>query len=155
MTHRPHPLGVILAVATLGILAGPATAGGDGFLAPPPMLKFADPPLFLAGHAGLPDPAIPRVRGIITAVGQPDAEGNIFSFEMDTVDRPVVLNELKSWRLTILSGERFASVFHIKANTSTLIEVTSPYGPLNGLADGDLFFAEMIAPPRPPRNPGI
>lgn len=130
-----------------------AVAAGAGTFLAPAWLPTTMTSFHLTGHAGLPDPAVPRVRGVVTALGAPDDQGNIYIFEAQTVDRPVVLNELKSWRLTIVSGERLASVFQVRTNTANIIEVTSPYGPLNGLAEGDLFFAEKISPPPPPRRP--
>ena len=54
-------------------------------------------------------------------------------------------NELRGWRLTVLAGKRFSSVFEVESNSESEIVVTARDGPVNGLAVGDVFVLEEIA----------
>ena len=94
------------------------------------------------------DPALRRYTGMVIAVGTPDDEGRIYSFQAKPIgprSSPPASNELRGWRLTILAGKRFASVFEVKGNTESEITVVSRDGPLNGLAVSDVFIIEEIA----------
>lgn len=120
---------------------------------PPAQADWRSPPpvggiLTFAGHAGV-DLMTPMRRFAlrVTAVGAPDADGNIWSFEVDMTDlRP---NELRSWRITFVSGELFAYVFQVRENEGTGVTVTSLDGPLNGIAVGDGFLVEQVQMQRP------
>lgn len=104
--------------------------------------------LILAGHAGV-DLLTPMRRFAlrVTGVGEPDADGNIWSIDVDMTDlRP---NEIRSWRITFVSGELFAYVYQVRQNEGTNITVTSLDGPLNGVAVGDGFLVEQVQMQRP------
>lgn len=114
--------------------------------------------LFVSGialvHAGHDDarvdPAMKRYAGVITALGKPDAEGRIYSFRGTPVGpagntpKQYAPGELRGWRLTFLAGTRFAAAFEIQANTAAEITVTALDGPLNGIAERDLFVVEDV-----------
>jgi hypothetical protein len=94
------------------------------------------------------DPALRRYTGMVIAVGRPDDEGRIYSFQAKPIGPrsiPPASNELRGWRLTILAGKRFASVFEVNGNTESEITVVPRDGPLNGLAVSDVFIIEEIA----------
>jgi hypothetical protein len=138
--------------ATLSGLAGHAPAEPANPL--DPWQAASQRPVLLVGHGDLLfAPAVRRFRGIVTALGALDEQGHLYSFDTTTVEGPIAANEVRSWRVTILSGELLGSVFQVKSNTPTTITITTPYGPLNGLVEGDLFLVEEIPPPPPPRTP--
>jgi len=126
-----------LGIALLGMLAaGPVAAG--------PLDIFGTAPsearVILAGHdADVPE-VIPRYSGTVTAVGPKEGE-RVASFKTSITD--FELNEVKSWRLTILSGELLGTPFVVLANTADEIVVTEE-GSLDGLVPGDLFVVEQI-----------
>jgi hypothetical protein len=85
-----------------------------------------------------------------TALGEPDAEGRIYSFRGKSIGpagtpAAYVPGELRGWHLTLLAGKRFASVFEVKSNSESEIIVTARDGPLNGIAERDVFIVEEIA----------
>lgn len=96
------------------------------------------------------DPALKRLAGMITALGEPDAEGRIWSFRGTPIGPPASTpaaypaGELRGWRLTFLAGKRFAAAFEVKANTESEITVNGLDGPLNGIAVRDVFVVEQI-----------
>jgi hypothetical protein len=57
-----------------------------------------------------------------------------------------VAKELKGWRLTMLSGERFLSVFQVADNNASDIVIARTKDGLNGLASGDVLIIESISP---------
>lgn len=97
------------------------------------------------------DPALKRLAGMITALGEPDAEGRIYSFRGTPIGPPATTPDayapggLRGWRLTMLAGKRFAAVFEVKSNTESDITVSALDGPLNGIAVRDVFVVEEIA----------
>ena len=94
------------------------------------------------------DPALRRYTGIVTEVGAPDAEGRVYSFRAVPIgprSAQPAADALRGWRLTILAGKRFASVFEVKANTEIDIVVVPRDGALNGLAVNDVFIVEEVA----------
>jgi hypothetical protein len=104
--------------------------------------------LTFVGHAGVD--LLTRMRRFavrVAAVGEPDADGKIWSFDVDMTD--LQPNELRSWRLTFVSGELFAYVFQVRANEGTSVTVTSLDGPLNGVAIGDGMLVEQVQMQRP------
>ena len=107
------------------------------------------------GHEDV-SPAFRRYVGRVTALGDPDAEGRIHSFQAAQVGRDGIQhvrdNELRGWRLTMLAGNRFASVFEVLSNTESEITVTTLDGPLNGLAVRDVFIIEETAIVRAPSS---
>jgi len=103
--------------------------------------------LALAGHDNIEvDPALKRYAGQITALGAPDAKGDIYSFRAKRIRAETEFgpDELRGWRLTILAGKRFANVFEVRGNTGDEIIVSAAKGPLNGIAVRDVFVVENI-----------
>jgi len=101
-----------------------------------------------AGHEPMaPDPTIRRYTGKVTAVGTPDAQGKVFSFSSvpvgprSFVPKP---DELRTWRMTVLSGKRFGAEFRVGANTDSQVTVKPDKGPVDGLAVNDVFVIESI-----------
>ena len=99
----------------------------------------------------------------MVALGKPDAKGDLYTFTATVQEEAVppliairkadaiaksqfVLQEVKSWRITFLSGELLGVAYHVANNTETEVEVIDLYrhGPLIGLKVGDLFFVEEI-----------
>jgi hypothetical protein len=95
-------------------------------------------------------PALTRLAGMITALGEPDAEGRIYSFRGMPIGPPASTpkeyppGELRGWRLTFLAGERLSAAFEVKSNTDSEITVSAVGGPLNGIAVRDVFVVEEI-----------
>src|SRR6185437_9112372 len=85
-----------------------------------------------------------------TALGEPDAEGRIFSFRGTPIGPPASTpkeyppGELRGWRLTFLAGKRFSAAFEVQSNTDSEITVSAADGPLNGIAVRDVFVVEEI-----------
>jgi hypothetical protein len=143
-----------LVVAILAVcLAGTGTAVTEkparGVMAQPRAVTLSR----VAHEPMDPGPAYRRYTGKVTALGDPDEGGRIYSFHAMPVGPGVTApaaNELKGWRLTILAGKRFASAFEVKSNTATEVTVAARDGPLNGLAVSDVFIVEDIpASPQP------
>lgn len=106
----------------------------------------------LAGHEPIrADPALKRHAGQVTALGEPDAEGRIYSFQARRLPAGPdhAANELRGWRLTMLAGKRFAQAFEVQGNIGPEIVVGPLDGPLNGIAVNDVFVLESIAIERP------
>ena len=104
-------------------------------------------PLLVAGHDNTDaDPALKRYAGQITALGPPDAKGEIYTFRAKRIYAETEFgpDELRGWRLTILAGKRYANVFEVRSNTGDEITVTATKGPLNGIAIKDVFVVENI-----------
>lgn len=101
-----------------------------------------------AGHDGVQaDPALKRYAGQVTALGIPDEQGRIYSFQAKRLPAApeYIPDELRGWRLTMLAGKRFAQAFEVKRNTGSEISVSPLDGPLNGVAVNDVFVMENIA----------
>ena len=94
------------------------------------------------------DPALKRYLGQITALGTPDAKGDIYSFRAKRLyaDTPFAPDELRGWRLSILAGKRYANVFEVRSNSGDEIAVTADKGPLNGIKVKDVFVVEHMGP---------
>jgi len=102
----------------------------------------------LAGHDGVQvDPALKRYAGQVTALGMPDEQGRIYSFQAKRLPAApaYVPDELRGWRLTMLAGKRFAQAFEVQRNNGSEISVSPLDGPLNGVAVNDVFVMENIA----------
>ncbi|HEY3180875.1 MAG TPA: hypothetical protein VGL25_18585 [Casimicrobiaceae bacterium] len=143
------PAMLAITIASAGIaLAGTETVGFRG------RADVRLPALIAVGHDNIDvDPALRRYTGIVVALGSPDDEGRIYSFQAKPIgprSSVPASNELRGWRLTVLAGQRFASVFEVKRNTESQIEVAARDGPLNGLAVSDVFIVEEIAAAPPP-----
>ena len=105
-----------------------------------------------AGHDNIPvDPALRRHAGQVTALGEPDAEGRVYSFRARRLPAAPEFapDELRGWRLTMLAGKRFAHEFEVQRNTGLEITVAPIDGPLNGIAVNDIFVIENVAIERP------
>jgi hypothetical protein len=93
------------------------------------------------------DPTIRRYTGMVAALGSPNAQGRLYSFKPAPVGPrsfPLSPNDLRGWRLTVLSGKRFSEVFRISANTESEITVTEDNGPIAGLDVNDVFIIESV-----------
>lgn len=102
-----------------------------------------------AGHGGIEvDPVIGRFAGSVTALGEPADDGHVYVLETAAGDLDP--DELRSWRLTVISGERQGATFVVAGNTHTELRVTELDGPLDGLAPGDLFLVEQVMTRRMP-----
>jgi hypothetical protein len=105
-----------------------------------------------AGHDLIEvDPALKRYSGQVTALGEADGEGRIYSFRARRLPAApdYAPDELRGWRLTMLAGKRFAHVFEVAANSGLEITVSPLDGPLDGIAVKDVFVIENIAIERP------
>lgn len=91
-----------------------------------------------AGHDGeVDDQVIEGVRGTVSAVGAPNADGEIFSFQ--DASKAFGPDAIKGWRVTVTTGALAGQAFHVVSHTPTQINVTGFGGPLNGLAVGDTY----------------
>ena len=128
----------------------------------------AAPPakVILVGHDVNVPPSVPRFALVVSGVGQPNAKGEIYSFTVSLDQNPATtgrdgqpvhkqtfaLNEIRSWRITIVSGDLLGSEFQVGANDQLDIIVTDDFGPLNGLAEGDFLLVEQVAVRLPPQK---
>ena len=129
--------------------------GDQGYPHPAARARTTGDGLLRMGHDGIDvEPALKRNAGIVTGLGAPDAEGRIYSFRAARLPPApgYALDELRGWRLTVLAGERFSSVFEVQSNTDSEITVNARDGPLNGLAVKDVFVLELIAVDRSRRE---
>ena len=93
------------------------------------------------------DPTIRRYTGMVAALGSPNAEGKLYRFKPSPVGPrsfPLTGNDLRGWRMTVLSGKRFGQVFTVGSNTESEITVTADKGPIDGLDVRDVFIIESI-----------
>jgi len=126
----------------------------------------ASPRIIRVGHDVNAAQSVPRFALVVAAVGPVNAKGEVYSFTVSldqnppTVGRdgqPVhkqtfALNEIRSWRITIVSGDLLGSEFQVAANDQLEVTVTDDFGPLNGLAEGDFLLVEQIAVRLPPQK---
>lgn len=92
------------------------------------------------------DPTVRRYTGMVGALGAPTGDGKLYSFTTSPVGpRSFALspNDLRGWRLTVLSGNQFGHVFRVSSNTESVITVTSEKG-LDGIQVRDVFIIESI-----------
>jgi hypothetical protein len=130
-----------------------ATLGLIAIVALGPLTQAA-----IAGHDNVDvNPALKRYTGRVAALGSGESQGGVYSFRAEPFGpkspAKYAPGELRGWRLTILTGKRFASAFEVAGNTETEITVTSRDGPLAGLAVRDVFVLEQIALRRPADKP--
>ncbi|MFO1184887.1 MAG: hypothetical protein U1E56_08875 [Bauldia sp.] len=114
--------------ALLGSAAGPVRAGHDA-LAPV-------------------DAPIKRYSASIVSLGPPDKDGHIHSFTTSNSDFRA--DELKSWRLTFVSGELLANSYQVAGNSAAEVTLTDDNGPIDALRVGDLFLVEQVFQRRTP-----
>jgi hypothetical protein len=108
-----------------------------------------------AGHDSIQvNPALKRHAGQVVALGEPDANGHVYSFRLKRLpDAPAfAADELRGWRLTMLAGKRFAQAFEVASNGGTEVTVSTKGEPLNGVAVKDVFVIENT-PLLPPTDP--
>lgn len=100
------------------------------------------------GHEAIaPDPTIRRYTGMIAALGAPNTQGKVYTFTPAPVgprNFPLSPDDLRGWRMTVLSGKRFGEVFRVSGNTTAEITVNADNGPLDGLDVRDVFVIESI-----------
>lgn len=93
------------------------------------------------GDAAL-DPAMPRFTGTVTALPAA-SEGVVMlavkPFGSDIEVRPDVF---KGWRMTVLTGQRFSSVYGVAGNTREALLLDAGTEALSGIAIGDVFVLE-------------
>lgn len=91
-----------------------------------------------AGHDGEVDGEIvDGITGGVTAVGAPNAEGQIFNFTDSS--KAFAANRVKGYRVTFTSGALSGVSFHVASNSATQLNVTGFERPLNGVATGDTY----------------
>ena len=111
-------------------------------------LLLAWPLVAPAGHDDVRvNPAMKRFAGKVAGIGEPDPQGRVYAFRAEPLPAGTKYppNELRGWRLTLLSGKRFSAVFEVQSNTASDIVVAPADGPLTGVAVNDLFVIEEIA----------
>jgi hypothetical protein len=98
-----------------------------------------------AGHDSIQvDPALKRHAGQVMALGEPDANGHVYSFRLKRLPEAPAFaaDELRGWRLTMLAGKRFAQAFEVVGNGATEVTVSAKGEPLDGVAVKDVFVIE-------------
>ena len=93
------------------------------------------------------DPTVRRYTGMVAALGSPNAQGKVYTFVPSPVgprNFPLSPDELRGWRLNVLSGKRFGQVFTVSTNTESEITVTAEKGALDGLGERDVFIIESV-----------
>jgi len=119
---RPVAIAFVLALSALAVTAGVAVAGHDAFA-----------PV---------DAPIKRYSAIVTAIGAADKDGHVHSFTTSNSD--FRLGELRSWRLTFVSGELFGNSYQVAENDASIVTLTEDNGPIDGVSVGDLFLLEQV-----------
>jgi len=118
------------------------------------LLLLACPPAALAGHEEIRvGPAMKRYAGKVTELAKPGPDGRVYAFRAAPLPAGSAYppNEMKGWRLTVLSGKRFSAVFEVASNGESEIVVTQFDGPLSDVAVNDFFVVEEIAVERQPQ----
>ena len=93
------------------------------------------------------DPTVRRYTGMVAELGTPGRDGKLYSFKTARVGPhsfDLSPNDLRGWRLTILSGKCFSQVFTVAGNTESVITVTPDKGPIDGIDVRDVFIIESI-----------
>ena len=106
----------------------------------------------VAGHEPDVNPALRRFTGVVVDLGRAAADGRHFTLRIDPIgprSSPPAPDALKGWRLTVLAGKRFSSVYRVASNTATEIAVDTSGEPVDGIEARDVFVVEEIdiAPP--------
>lgn len=102
-------------------------------------------PFARGGHDSIRvDPALKRYAGQVVALGKPDTQGRVYSFQFKRLPPApdFARDELRGWRLTLLAGKRFSEAFEVAGNTGTEVAVSTSGKPLDGLAVKDVFVIE-------------
>jgi hypothetical protein len=116
------------------IFSGPGSLVRSGFLH--------------VGHDNIVvDPSVRRFTGMVSALGSPDAHGKLYTFKASPVGPrsfKLSVDDLRGWRMTVLSGKRFGQVFTVSGNTESEITVKADKGPVDGLDVRDVFIIESV-----------
>ena len=132
------------------VLAGPLAAGDAPFAANAVLSEraLAKGSLIRVGHEAIaPDPTVRRYTGKVVALGSPDESGKSYTFKVAPVgprNFPLTTDDLRAWRLTILSGKRFGEVFRVQGNTEAEVTVKREGDSIDGVAINDVFVIESI-----------
>jgi|SRR5579862_8356544 len=105
------------------------------------------PSAYVRVHDTTVDPTIRTYTGMVAALGAFDADGRTYTFEaspMGPRNFPLTKDDLRGWRLTMLTGKRFSRVLTVRANTESAITVTADKEALDGIAVQDLFVIESV-----------
>ncbi|MEO6743114.1 MAG: hypothetical protein ABIS28_00045 [Caldimonas sp.] len=103
----------------------------------------------VAGHEPDINPALRRFTGIVVDLGAAAADGRRFTLRIGPIgprSSPPAPDMLKGWRLTVLAGKRFSSVYRVAGNTETEIAVDATGEPVDGIEARDVFVVEEIDP---------
>jgi hypothetical protein len=98
-----------------------------------------------AGHDNLVmDPAFKRYAAQVVALGKPDTQGRVYSFEVKRLPAApdFARDELRGWRLTMLAGKRFSQAYEITGNTGNEVTVSTKGEPLDGVVVKDVLVIE-------------
>jgi hypothetical protein len=104
--------------------------------------------LVRVGHEPMaPDPTIRRYTGAVAALGPRDPEGKLYTFTLAPLgprNFPLSRDDLRGWRMTMLSGRHFGEVFRVSSNTESQVTVRPDNGSIDGLDVRDVFIIESI-----------
>ena len=110
------------------------------------------------GHDDLDiDPSARRVTGAVVAVQDKPIAAQHFYVQVKPMGPGMQLppmNEMHGWRMTVLAGERFMSVYRVVANTQDSIVLFTDAAQLEGLKPGDVFVVEEVKPSEDRRSSG-
>jgi len=157
-SYRKRRFFGLASLSLMAVLAAPVHAEA-------PMLWLDGPPASLieAGHGDFSVQMVPRYGIMVTDVGEPDADGNVYSFNfsvsMSSFNSTVVaINGMRAWRISVVSGELIGSTFQVRSNDTEEMSITSAFGPLTGLVPGDLMLVEripVVQPVQPIQQPTV
>jgi hypothetical protein len=104
--------------------------------------------LVQVGHEPMaPDPTIRRYTGMVAALVPRGSEGELYTFTLAPLgprNFPLSRDDLRGWRVTMLSGRHFGEVFRVSGNTESQVTVRPDNGPIDGLDVRDVFVIESI-----------
>jgi hypothetical protein len=134
-------MAIVLFAAVVAAIAGWCILGAEArvpTVPPEARITYVLP----VGHGLDVAPVVRRFTGTVAEVGEPNADGEVYSFRIN--EGEFAADEVQHWRLTFITGERFATAYQIRESSAEEITIFSLDGPLNGIAEGDLFFVENV-----------
>ena len=137
--------GLVVIVAGAGVAAPAAPRAAASIRALPACCDGVR----VAGHEPDINPALRRFTGIVVDLGAAAADGRHFTLRIGPIgprSSPPAPDMLKGWRLTVLAGKRFSSVYRVAGNTETEIAVDASGEPVDGIEARDVFVVEEIDP---------